>query len=213
MFYGITDLPAFVLGTILIVLLPGPNSLYVMSVASRWGTAQGWRAAAGIVLGDTILMLLSVTGVASLLQTLPAVFVALRWAGAAYLVYLGASLLLGAWRSWRRPQPVQAPASVDPGRPFRSALLIDLMNPKAILFFVSFFVQFVSPGYEHPALSFLILGLIVQTCSILYLATLVLAGAHLAAAFRRRRRLAAVGTGAVGVLFMGFGLRLADAGL
>ena len=184
MFYGITDLSAFVVGTILIVLLPGPNSLYVMTVASRFGTAAGWRAAAGIVVGDTLLMLLSVSGVASLLKATPALFIGLRYAGAAYLVFLGCMLLRGAVRRWRNP-PAAEVAEADrmttaPGRPFRSALLIDLMNPKAILFFVSFFVQFVSPDYEHPLLSFAILGLVVQTCSCLYLATLVLAGAKLA---------------------------------
>ena len=72
MYYGITDLSTFILGTIFIVLLPGPNSLYVMSVASRWGIAAGYRGACGIFLGDLILMILSATGVASLLQTVDA---------------------------------------------------------------------------------------------------------------------------------------------
>ena len=61
MFYGITDLSTFVLGTVFIVLLPGPNSLYVMAAASRWGVSAGYRGALGIVVGDTILMLLAVT--------------------------------------------------------------------------------------------------------------------------------------------------------
>ena len=63
MTYGITDLTTFILGTIFIVLLPGPNSVYVMTVASRRGVAQGYRGACGIFLGDTILMVLSATGV------------------------------------------------------------------------------------------------------------------------------------------------------
>ncbi len=65
MFYGITDITTFIAGTIFIVLLPGPNSLYVMSVASRWGIAAGYRGACGVFVGDTILMLLSATGAAS----------------------------------------------------------------------------------------------------------------------------------------------------
>ena len=77
MFYGITDIVTFVLGTIFIVLLPGPNSVYVMTVASRHGVAAGYRGAAGIFVGDTILMILSVTGVASLLQATPALFMVL----------------------------------------------------------------------------------------------------------------------------------------
>ena len=97
--------------------------------------------------------------------------------------------------------------------PFRTALLISLMNPKAILFFVSFFIQFVDPAYEHPALSFVILGVIVQICSVLYLSTLIFAGARLAAQFCRPRRVAAGATAGVGGVFIGFGAKLATATL
>lgn len=212
MFYGITDLTTFILGTIFIVLLPGPNSLYVMTVASRWGVAAGYRGAGGIFLGDTILMILSATGVASLLQATPALFMVLKYAGAAYLAWLGVGLLRSAvriWRMGREREPSIAP--VDASRPFQMALLISLMNPKAILFFISFFIQFVSPEYAHPELSFLILGVIVQVCSALYLSALIFGGVHLAQQFRRRRRLSAVTTGGVGGLFIGFGVKLAGA--
>ena len=214
MFYGITDLTTFVLGTIFIVLLPGPNSLYVMTVASRWGVAAGYRGACGMFLGDLILMILSATGAASLLQATPALFLGLRYAGAVYLVWLGIGLLRAGLRTWRgeadEADPVAPPR--DASHPFRVALLISLMNPKAILFFVSFFIQFVSPGYDHPALSFLILGVIVQFFSALYLSALIFGGTRLADVFRRRRRLSAGATGSVGGLFIGFGLRLAGAG-
>jgi leucine efflux protein len=214
MFFGITDITTFVLGTLFIVLLPGPNSLYIMTVASRWGVAAGYRGAAGIVAGDTVLMILSATGVASALQAQPALFLLFKYAGAAYLAWLGAGLVRSAVRAWRdRPEPAPAAAPVDASRPFRTALVICLMNPKAILFFVSFFIQFVSPDYPHPALSFLILGLIVQGFSILYLSALIFGGARLAEVFRRRRRLSAAATGAVGSLFIGFGIRLAGASL
>ena len=212
MTYGITDLPTFILGTIFIVLLPGPNSLYVMTVASKWGIAAGYRGACGIFVGDLALMILSATGVASLFQTTPALFMTVKCAGAAYLAWLGIGLLRSAVNSWNRRDSCAAnPAPVDATRPFRTALLISLMNPKAILFFVSFFIQFVSPTYPHPALSFLILGIIVQLCSAAYLSILIFGGAHLAEQFRRRQRLAATATGGVGGLFIGFGIKLAVA--
>ena len=96
MLYGVTDLTTFVLGTIIIVLLPGPNSLYVMAVASRLGIAAGYRGACGIFLGDLILMVLSATGAASLLQTTPALFMLIKYAGAAYLAWMGVGLLRAA---------------------------------------------------------------------------------------------------------------------
>ena len=196
MVYGITDLTTFVLGTIVIVLLPGPNSLYVMTVASQHGVSAGYRGALGIFTGDLILMTLAATGVASLFQANPALFVGLKYAGAAYLAFLGWGLLRAGIQRWQGPvasvdAPLPAPSAS--GRPFRVALLIGLMNPKAILFFVSF--------------------VIVQVCSMVYLSALILGGSYLAAVFRRRRKLAALCTGSVGGLFIGFGARLAVAGL
>lgn len=219
MFYGITDVWTFVIGTIVIVLLPGPNSLYVMTVASREGIAAGYRGACGIFLGDTLLMIAAATGVASLLQATPALFMLIKYSGAAYLAWLGVKLLQAGLARWHQPvDPADGtgdPLSqrLDASRPFRIALLISLTNPKAILFFVSFFIQFVSPSYPYPVLSFAILGLIVQICSALYLTLLIFGGVHLARQVSRRRWLAAGGTGAVGALFIGFGAKLASASL
>jgi leucine efflux protein len=93
-------------------------------------------------------------------------------------------------------------------RPYRRALLASLLNPKAILFFVSFFVQFVDPAYPYPALSFLALGLWVQLFSITYLSILIFTGVRLAAAFRRRKRLQAGASAAAGTAFLGFAAKL-----
>lgn len=220
MAYGITDLTTFILGTIFIVLLPGPNSLYVMALASRHGVAAGYRGAAGIFAGDTVLMLLSTAGAASLLRSTPLAFMLVKYLGAAYLAWLGIGLVRAAWRQWTaRPsqagtaRPTDAKLERNAGRPFRTAFLISLMNPKAILFFVSFFIQFVDPDYAYPALSFLLLGLIVQACSALYLSALIFGGVRLAERFGRHQRLAAGGMGAMGTLFIGFALRLASASL
>lgn len=219
MFYGVTDLTTFVLGTLFVVLVPGPNSMYVTTMASRFGVAAGYRGAAGIFVGDLILMTLAATGVASLFQANPALFVALKYAGAAYLMFLGLGLLGSAIARWRcRDEKAAVRSEMGQGRPgqvrpFRVALAISLMNPKAILFYVSFFIQFVSPTYEYPALSFLILGIVVQVCSLLYLSVLIFGGSFLAETFRRRRKLSASAMGGVGGLFIGFGARLAGASL
>ena len=214
MIYGITDLTTFILGTIVIVLLPGPNSLYVMTVSSRFGVKAGYFGALGIFLGDLILMVLSATGAASLLQTTPALFIAVKYAGAAYLAWMGLGLIRSALKTWRNEIPPDTPPPImDNSRPFRTALVISVMNPKAILFFVSFFIQFVDPAYRYPVLSFTILGIIVQVCSALYLSLLIFGGAKLADSLRRRRRASAAATGAVGGLFIGFSVKLAGATL
>lgn len=212
---GITDLWTFVIGTILIVLLPGPNSLYVLATAGARGVADGYRAALGIFIGDTVLMLLSTLGVASLLRTEPMLFMLLKYAGGAYLCWLGLNMLLSAWRRMRRPAGTTDPVTTQTlsRRPTRKALLLSLSNPKAILFFVSFFIQFVDPAYAHPGLSFLILGIIVQISSLLYLSLLIFTGARLAHWFRQRQRLATGALSGVGALFVSFGVKLATATL
>jgi leucine efflux protein len=210
---GITDLTTYVLGTIAIVLLPGPNSLFVLSVAARRGVRPGYAAACGVFVGDTVLMLLASLGAASLLKAVPALFVLVKVVGASYLAWVGVNLLIAALKRWRGELPATEASAQDLSQPFRKALVISLLNPKAILFFVSFFLQFVDPAYPWPALTFLGLGLIAQGCSFIYLSVLIFAGARLAAAFARRRRLASVATSGVGTLFLGFGAKLATASL
>jgi leucine efflux protein len=236
---GITDFWTYVLGTLAIVLLPGPNSIFVLTVGAQRGVRAGYRAAAGVFIGDAVLMALAAAGVASLLRAYPPVFMVIKYAGAAYLAWLGFGIIRGGWRKWRdrgdavttRTQHGAAmsrgdaalaedagsvaarPTGLSAGmqRPFRRALVVSLLNPKAILFVVSFFIQFVEPGYAYPALSFLVLGAVLQVFSALYLTALIFGGQFLAGQFRRRRRLSAgVATG-IGAVFVGFGIKLATA--
>lgn len=217
---GITDLPTYLVGLILIILLPGPNSLYVLSVAARRGVRTGYGAAAGVWTGDAVLMTLSAAGVASLLQANPTAFGVVKWVGASYLLWLAIGMIRAAWGMWRSRRSVAdqiTDAAAEAGfetaakgeRPYRRALVISLLNPKAILFFVAFFVQFVDPAYAHPAISFLVLGSLATLASVAYLSMLIFAGTRLAAAFRRRKRLSAGATSAVGAVFVGFAVKLA----
>ncbi len=205
--YGILNLWTYVAGTVFIILLPGPNSLFVLATAAGRGVRAGYQAALGIFVGDSILMVLAAAGAASVLRVFPMLFMGLRVLGALYLCYLGVRLLASAWRPAAAEQA--QPVTVGAGKPFHKALLLSLLNPKAILFLLSFFVQFVDPAYPHPALSFLILAVILQCFSFLYLSLLIFGGARLAGAFRRRPGIARLGSGATGMLFLWFAVRLA----
>jgi leucine efflux protein len=210
---GVIDLETYLIGTILIVLLPGPNSLYVLSVAARRGIRSGYAGAAGVWTGDAVLMTLSAGGVASLLQGHPLMFAVVKFLGAGYLGWLAVTMLRGAVALWRaRRTPVEEAVAEQPAisgeRPYRRALVISLLNPKAILFFVAFFVQFVDPDYGTPALSFLVLGAIAQVASATYLTVLIFSGDRLAGAFRRSRRVSAAATSAIGALFIAFAVKL-----
>ncbi|APS19617.1 MULTISPECIES: leucine efflux protein LeuE [Streptomyces] len=220
---GVTDLPTYLAGLALIVLLPGPNSLYVLSVAARRGVRTGYKAAAGVWTGDTVLMTLAALGAASLLTTTPLLFAIVKYAGAAYLTWMAIGMLRAAVALWRERhrrtaelvETVEAEGAAEASgaagpaeRPYRRALVVSLINPKAILFLISFFVQFVDPGYAYPALSFLVLGTLLQLASFAYLSVLIFGGTRLAAVFRRRKRLSAGATSAAGVLFLGFAAKL-----
>jgi leucine efflux protein len=216
-FYGVTDIWTYVIGAFGIILLPGPNSLFVLSVATARGVKAGWQGALGVFVGDAILLALTALGAAGLLRTQPALFMFVKYAGAAYLTWVGINLIGRAWSKWRQQAAIAvAPVQEVPAHlahPFKRALVISLLNPKAILFLLSFFVQFIDPHFETPAIPFLILSAILMTFSVLYLFALIVAGARLAETFSRRQRLSSSLSGAVGGLFVWFGAKLATASL
>lgn len=210
--FGIVNPVSYLIGTVILILIPGPNSMFCLSMAAQHGARRAYRAVFGILLGDSLLILATVLGAGALLRLYPALFHGIKLAGGLYLAYIGYGLLRGAVRKWFAPPP--APAGLPAAAPqperhiFKRALLLSLTNPKAILFLLSFFIQFVDPAYPHPALSFLLLALIMQGISFSYLNFLVLAGAKAARLFGRHRRLSAACMGATGLLFIGFAVSL-----
>ncbi|WP_296493213.1 leucine efflux protein LeuE [Rhodoferax sp.] len=223
-FYGVTDLWTYVIGAFSIILLPGPNSLYVLSVATARGVRAGFQGAYGVFVGDTILLLCTALGAAGVLRTYPAMFMVVKYVGAAYLAWVGFNLLRGAIAGLRSQPAMLSGARNDAAievssgaahlqRPFRRALVISLLNPKAILFLLSFFVQFIDTSYAHPEVPFLILSAILMTFSALYLSVLIVTGARLAQGFAQRKRLSAGLSSLVGGLFLWFGAKLASASL
>ena len=219
--YGVTDIWTYGIGAIGIILLPGPNSLFVLSVATARGVRAGYRGAMGVFVGDSILLALVGLGAAGLLRAYPALFLLVKYAGAVYLSWVGLNLLRAAVWRWRGGAALaqtdadtsRLGAGVGIDQPFRRALVISLLNPKAILFLLSFFVQFIDPGYEAPIVPFLILSAIIMAASAAYLSALIFAGVRLAQTFRRRVRLSATLSAGVGGLFMWFAAKLASASL
>ncbi len=217
--FGITDLPTYIIGTIAVILLPGPNSMYCLAVAGQHGVQAAYRSVAGILLGDSVLMLATALGAGALLKAVPELFHAVKLVGGLYLAYIGWNLLRGAAKKWQmrtRPSETETPSESSAQMPrhvFKRALLLSLTNPKAILFFLSFFVQFVEPAYPHPGLTFLALSVILQIISFAYLSMLIFAGLRLTRAFRRHQKTSALGMGTVGAMFVGFAVKMWTAAL
>ncbi|WP_406179591.1 leucine efflux protein LeuE [Streptomyces sp. NBC_01006] len=212
---GVQNPLTYALGALLIILLPGPSSLFTLSVAARLGVRAGYRSAVGVFLGETLLMVATAAGLASLLQANELVFAVVKYAGAGYLTWIAVGMIRAAWAMWRRRNrqtAEDAAAAPDPStgdKLFRRSLVITLLNPKAILFFISFFVQFVDPQYPYPGLSFALLAVVYQVISIAYVTVLIFSGTYLASQFRRRRKLSAGLTTAAGAVFLGFAAKLA----
>lgn len=181
---GIVNFPSYVLGAILIILLPGPNSLYVLSISAQQGWRRGAWAACGIFIGDAIIMLGVALGAATLLQSYPLLFNSMRLLGAIYLTWLGIGIIRSGLM---RLKPIANTSTVPVARtaigvmrlhPLAAALLLSLTNPKAIFFFIAFFTQFVDPNSLAPAWGFFYLALVTQTISMIYLAAVIGVGQY-----------------------------------
>lgn len=209
---GIIDFPTYLLGTIFTILFPGPNSLYVLTIT----TQKGWRFGAwgtlGIFIGDSILMIAIALGAASLLLSSPLLFNAVRTLGAIYLAWLGLGLFRSGLSRWN-PQAHQKTDGDMKVRimrlhPLVAALTLSLTNPKAILFFIAFFSQFIRPDFENPTHTFFYLAIVLQILSMAYLACLICVGQFFLKFFQHQARLAAALWILAGVLFIGFAVRL-----
>lgn len=173
---------AFVAASAVLLAIPGPTVLLVVSYALGHGRRAALSTVAGVVLGDFTAMTTCMLGLGALLATSALLFIALRWIGGAYLVYLGVKL-------WRAPvaEPAAGASSDAPltrrGRIFWHAYAVTALNPKTILFFIAFLPQFLAQD------SALLPQLLIFEASFLVLATLnVLAYVLLAAAARRTIR-------------------------
>jgi len=191
---------AFLVAAWVLILTPGPDMLFVIGQTLAGGARRGWAAMFGITTGAMVHIALAASGVAALLAASPALFDALRLAGAAYLLWLAYGALRSAWRGGGRLQPA-APARAA----FRDGLVTNLTNPKVILFFLAFLPQFVDAGRAPAWLQMAILGPLVPLMAMPVFALLI-AGADRAAT--RLSRMARWLDGVAGVLFLALGLRL-----
>jgi len=208
---GIADFSSYLLGTLLIILLPGPNSLYVLAISTQKGWRYGAWGAIGIFIGDSILMIAVSLGAASMLISSPVLFQSVRIAGALYLGWMGLGLLRSGQQRWNPASQAniyEVQARLMQLHPLLAALSLSLTNPKAIFFFIAFFSQFIRPDFAHPAYTFMYLAVVLQIMSMTYLTGLIFAGQYFSNYFQNRQRLAAGLWLITGMLFIGFAIRL-----
>ena len=208
---GITNIYAYMLGAFLIILCPGPNSLYVLNTSIRYGMTPAFRAMAAVICGDTILITASFLGVASLIKANPELFFILKALGAAYLCYLGIKIILETLKSKKtanKANPQKKLEDKQKVKAFRTAMLLSLTNPKAILFFMAFFVQFIDNSYGHTGLCYLILASILQFFSFSYLLCLILGGRAIVKWIQTKPFIGKLGNRLAGSVFILFAAKL-----
>lgn len=201
--FGITNYGSFVIAVLVFLAIPGPGLLGILAATGKSGVRAGLAAIMGTMMGDWVHMLMAGVGVAALLQANPAVFKGIQYIGAAYLIYIGISLLRA--KPEERDDSRQVPAA---SRNFRRLFLITLMNPKAIVFYMAFFPLFIDPANHHGAWTLLAMAATVSVLTVLFCLSLVLLLNLLSGRLKRNRFVSRLAHRAAGVFLIGFGVKL-----
>lgn len=205
---GIHDYWLFVLTGVLLNLTPGQDTMFILGRSLTGGLRSGIASALGIGVGSIFHTLAAAAGLAAILAASPAAFFIIRIAGALYLVYLGAKLVLT--RPHQSAGVHVTPAEEgDAWSAFRQGILTNILNPKVALFFLALLPQFIEPGSTSKTLAFLMLGITFVTTGTLWCLVLALAAAQLRQFLRGNPRVRRTIDRVTGGLFIALGIRLA----
>ena len=201
-FFGIADYPSFVIAIIVFLLIPGPGNLALITSTSKGGIAGGLQATFGVIAGDQVLLWAAVAGVSAVMVAYPTAFHIVQWAGAVYLAWLGIKLLM--------TKPGDAPIlQIKPRHYFHQALIITLLNPKAIVFYMAFFPLFVDPKAHQGMTTFGVMAATIAGLTFMYGLTSVLLTTFFADRIRANPKISGFLNKVAGVFLIGFGLKLA----
>lgn len=183
---------AFVATSAVVLVIPGPTVLLIAGFALSRGVRGAWRCALGVALGDATALTCSLLGLGAFLQTSSHLFTLLKWAGALYLVWMGVRMIragriaAGSSRpsavSSTPPAHASAPHETTAWRMMLKAYVVTALNPKAIIFFVAFVPQFITPGPDVTAQMAVILATFVSLSIVNSLGFVLLAGSARSAA-------------------------------
>lgn len=141
---------AYAAATVILLVIPGPTILTVISYSLTHGRRANVALVAGVALGDSTALVLSLVGLGAVLAASATLFTAVKWAGGLYLIYLGLRMLRGG----ALPPPVEGPGELpleSHGRVFLNTWLVTALNPKGIIFFIAFLPQFLRPSADVAA--------------------------------------------------------------
>lgn len=199
--FGISDFGAFCAAILVFLMLPGPGTFALLTSTAKGGFRGGAASTVGVILGDQVLLWLAVGGVAALLAAHPALFRGVQYLGAAYLAWIG-------WRLLRAKPGSASPIAITAGHYLRQSLLITLLNPKAIVFYMAFFPLFINPATHRGMSTFVAMALTIAVITAAYGLLLCAFAQAVSTQIKARRRLAQALEKLAGVFLIGFGIRL-----
>lgn len=204
---GTIDLGVFIMAGLILNITPGADMLYIANRSASQGTDAGIIAALGIGAGCLFHIVFAALGLSVVLATSAMAFTVVKYAGAAYLIYLGLTTI----SSLRSTAAIEttAVAPLSSWKIFRQAILINVLNPKVALFFMALLPQFVSQQATHPSIAFLFLGCIFNFNGTIVNVIFAVFSSKIAEKLRQSNTLGKVCKAAVGSLFIGLGVRLA----
>jgi len=195
----------FIVASLVLIVTPGQDMILVMSRSIAQGAGAGLATAAGVSVGLVGHTVLATLGLGALLRTSEWLFVVLKLAGAAYLVWLGIQML----RTRGRELAASAGAPRSLGRLFLDGALSNVSNPKIAVFYFAFLPQFVQPGAAHPTLAVFVLGLVFAALTFLVKGPVGLGAAALSGWLRARPTALTWLYRSSGAVLVGLGLKLA----
>jgi len=205
--YGIENYIGFLASAIVLNLTPGLDTIYILTRSISQGKSAGLVSVAGIMSGCVIHVLCAAFGLSLILSTSALVFSLIKWAGAGYLIYLGIRMTFSK-NSSLDILPMSNP-SRDLVKIYKQGVLTNVLNPKVGLFFLSFLPQFIDPNQTYGVIPFLILGSTFLVTGTTWCLFLTLAAAFMTGALRRHPKAGTVLEKLSGLIFIGFGLKLA----
>lgn len=187
---------------------PGPDFIYILSRTIAQGVKVGLASAVGVCLGAIVHVLAAAFGLSAILAASATAFTVVKYAGAAYLLYLGVQALKSKGSTLEFTAQKES-VTVTPWQAFRQGVLVDVLNPKAALFFMAFLPQFVRPDHGSSSVQLVVLGLLVILVAIVIESVFVLAAARSTHFFRRHPKASAWLDRTLGTIFISVGIRLA----